>query len=365
MSRKEPNRKPQPPVDDISDTRGFQSLINAHTSHLRVHNYSEQTIGNRDKYIRRFALWCLERGITRPTEITKPILERFQRHLYNYRTEKDGKPISFRSQYSHLSSIRAWFKWLAKHNYTLFNPASELEMPKIGHRLPKAVLNQQEAEAVLAVPNITDPCGLRDRAILETFYSSGIRRKELALLKLEDVDFDRRTMFIREGKGNKDRVVPIGQRALNWISVYIESARNELLVDPNERTLFITNAGQPLEPDSLTEYVRHYIDQSGIGKKGSCHLFRHTMATLMHENGADIRFIQAMLGHAKLTTTEIYTQVSIRKLQQIHDLTHPGNRPEAGGERLEEEQSQEQPNNSSAAPPPKRPQVPPTQPDES
>jgi integrase/recombinase XerD len=172
-------------------------------------------------------------------------------------------------------------------------------------------------------------------------------------------------MFIREGKGNKDRVVPIGQRALNWISVYIESARNELLVDRNERTLFITNAGQPLEPDSLTEYVRHYIDQSGIGKKGSCHLFRHTMATLMHENGADIRFIQAMLGHAKLTTTEIYTQVSIRKLQQIHDLTHPASRLEAGRERLEEEQSQVQPNNNSAAPQPPQPQVPPTQSDQS
>ncbi len=171
---------------------------------------------------------------------------------------------------------------------------------------------------------------------METLYSCGVRRSELAALKLEDIDVQRRTMFIRQGKGKKDRVIPIGQRALNWITVYLESARNELLVDPNERTLFITNAGEPLEPDSLTEYVRRYIDASGIGKKGSCHVFRHTVATLMLENGADIRFIQAMLGHAKLTTTEIYTQVSIRKLQQIHDLTHPGNRPEAEDLRPEE-----------------------------
>jgi integrase/recombinase XerD len=330
-SRKRRNRKPLPPLDDVSDVRGFQSLINAHLSDLRVKNYSEQTVVGREQYLRRFAVWCLDRGLTRPTEITKPVLERFQRHLFNYRTEKDGKPLSFRSQYSHLSHVRAWFKWLARHNHTLFNPASELELPKVGFRLPRAVLSQQEAEAVLAVPNIAEPYGLRDRAIMETLYSCGVRRSELAALKLEDIDVQRRTLFIRQGKGKKDRVIPIGQRALNWITVYLESARNKLLVDPNERTLFITNAGEPLEPDSLTEYVRRYIDASGIGKKGSCHVFRHTVATLMLENGADIRFIQAMLGHVKLTNTEIYTQVSIRKLQQIHDLTHPGNRPEENG----------------------------------
>lgn len=339
MSSGKRPRKPLPPVDDISDARGFQSLINAHVSALRVKNYSEQTITNREQYVRRFAVWCLERGLARPTEITKPVLERFQRHLFNYRTEKDGKPLSFRSQYAHLSNIRAWFKWLARQNHTLFNPASELEMPKIGFRLPKAILSQHEAEQVLAVPDTSDPCGLRDRAILETFYSSGIRRSELAALKIEDIDVERRTMFIREGKGKKDRVIPIGQRALDWITVYIDTARNELLVDPNERTLFITNCGEPLEPDSLTEYVRRYIDESGVGKRGSCHLFRHTVATLMLENGADIRFIQAMLGHAKLTTTEIYTQVSIRKLQEIHDLTHPGNRPETGDTKPEANES--------------------------
>lgn len=334
-SRKRPS-KPLTPVDDISDARGFQSLINSHLSDLRVKNYSEQTVIGREQYLRRFAVWCLDRGLRRPTEITKPVLERFQRHLFNCRTEKDDKPLSFRSQYAHLSHVRAWFKWLARHNHTLFNPASELELPKVGFRLPRAVLSQQEAEAVLAVPNISEPYGLRDRAIMETLYSCGVRRSELAALKLEDIDVQRRTLFIRQGKGKKDRVIPIGQRALKWITAYLESARNELLVDPNERTLFITNAGEPLEPDSLTEYVRRYIDASGIGKKGSCHVFRHTVATLMLENGADIRFIQAMLGHVKLTTTEIYTQVSIRKLQQIHDLTHPGNRPEAEDLRSEE-----------------------------
>ncbi|TWB87048.1 integrase/recombinase XerD [Synechococcus sp. Ace-Pa] len=321
MSKKR-QRKPITPVDDATDKHGFQHFINIHVDDLRARNYSELTIDNRSKYVRRFALWCLARGITRPNEITKPILERFQRHLYQHRTEQD-KPLSFRSQYAHLSSLRAWFKWLARKNYLLFNPASELDLPKLGHRLPKAVLTANEAEQVLATPNITEPLGVRDRAILETFYSTGIRRGELAGLRLDDIDAERRTIMIRLGKGKKDRIIPIGKRALSWITVYIESARGELLAGVNEPTLFLTNEGEPINPDSLTEYVRRYIDDSGIGKRGSCHLFRHTMATLMLEHGADIRYIQAMLGHAKLTTTEIYTQVSIRKLRQIHELTHP------------------------------------------
>ncbi|WP_218933575.1 site-specific tyrosine recombinase XerC [Rubripirellula lacrimiformis] len=319
MSRKR-NRKPVPPVDEIKF--GFQHFINVHIDDLRARNYSELTIDNRSKYIRRFALWCIARGITQPNEITKPILERFQRHLYQHRTEQD-KPLSFRSQYTHLSSLRAWFKWLARKNYLLFNPASELDLPKLGHRLPKAVLTAGEAEQVLAQPNIAEPLGIRDRAILETFYSTGIRRGELANLRIDDIDSERRTIMIREGKGKRDRIIPIGKRALSWITVYIESARGELLCNQAEPTLFLTNEGGPINPDSLTEYVRRYIDQSEIGKRGSCHLFRHTMATLMLEHGADIRYIQAMLGHAKLTTTEIYTQVSIRKLRQIHELTHP------------------------------------------
>lgn len=319
MSKKR-DRKPLPPVDEIKF--GFQHFINVHVDDLRARNYSEMTIDNRSKYVRRFALWCIARGITQPNEITKPILERFQRHLYQHRTEQD-KPLSFRSQYAHLSSLRAWFKWLARKNYLLFNPASELDLPKLGHRLPKAVLTADEAEQVLAQPNIAEPLGVRDRAILETLYSTGIRRGELVGLRLDDIDAERRTVMIRMGKGKKDRIIPIGRRALSWITVYIESARCGLLSTINEPTLFLTNEGEALNPDSLTEYVRRYIDASGIGKRGSCHLFRHTMATLMLEHGADIRYIQAMLGHAKLTTTEIYTQVSIRKLRQIHELTHP------------------------------------------
>ena len=194
-------------------------------------------------------------------------------------------------------------------------------------QVAKAILSASEADKVIDQPNVNDACGLRDRAMLELLYSCGIRRRELAELKLYSFDRDRKTLMITQGKGKKDRVVPVGQRALDWIERYLEEGRPKLVVDPNEQTLFLSTLGQQLEPDSLTEYVRRYVESAEIGKKGSCHMFRHTMATLMLENGADIRYIQAMLGHADLRTTQIYTQVSIRKLQQIHKLTHPADLP--------------------------------------
>ena len=180
-------------------------------------------------------------------------------------TDELSQPIQ------HLSHVKAWYKWLARDNRVLYNPASELEMPKVGRRLPKAVLSAKEAEVVLSKPDLNDPCGVRDRAILEVFYSCGIRRRELANLQLYNIDAERKTLMVRQGKGKKDRLIPIGKRALEWIDRYLRESRPILLVDTKEQTLFLSTLGQPLEPDSLTEYVRRYVDTADIGKKGSCH----------------------------------------------------------------------------------------------
>jgi integrase/recombinase XerD len=150
----------------------------------RIKNYSERTIGNRELYLGYFIQWAEERGITRPAEVTKPILERYQRYLYHYRKQRDGKPLSFRSQYSRLVPVRAFFKWLTKYNHILYNPASELELPRLEKRLPKHVLTKTEAEQVLMQTNIGNPLGIRDRAILEVLYSTGMRRMELIGLNL-------------------------------------------------------------------------------------------------------------------------------------------------------------------------------------
>jgi integrase/recombinase XerD len=298
------------------------ALMEKHLEALQIQNYSQYTVRNRRVHIGFFVQWCRDRGITEPAEVTRPILEHYQRYLFHYR-QKNGKPLTFRSQNTRLVPLRVWFRWMARQRYILHNPASELELPRMEHRLPKAVLTVAEMEQVLAQPDINDPLGLRDRALMETLYSTGMRRMELANLKLYELDTERGTVMIRQGKGKKDRVIPIGDRAAAWLDKYIREARPRLVVEPDDRTVFLSNAGEPFCLDHLSDLVHTYVDAADVGKRGSCHMFRHSMATLMHENGADIRFIQQMLGHADLKTTQIYTQVSIRQLKRIHAATHP------------------------------------------
>ena len=285
-------------------------------------SYSAHTVDARARTLRVFAAWAAERGLIRVQEITRPILERWQRHLFLYR-KADGEPLAVRSQLAHIHPLKAFFRWLARENHILYNPASDLELPRIGRRLPRNVMTIAEAEQVLSQPNLTLAMGVRDRAMLETLYSTGIRRMELVGLNIYDLDAQRGVVMVREGKGKKDRVIPIGARALAWIDKYLADVRPDFASGADDGTLFLSSYGQPLGVARLAEIVRECVNDSGIGKRGSCHMFRHTMATLMLENGADIRFIQAMLGHADLKTTELYTQVSIKALKAVHTATHP------------------------------------------
>jgi integrase/recombinase XerD len=321
-----PNRTPPEMIGDFNDPHGMAVLLARFLDYMRVKNYSEDTVVTRHCVLNRFILWAADRGVVRPNEVTRPILERYQRYLYHFR-KKNGDPISFRTQHANLSPIRAWFKWLARNNHILYNPASEMELPKLGHRLPKHVLTAAEAEKIIAIADVNTNLGLRDRAILETLYSTGIRRMEICNLRLYDVDYDRGTIMVRQGKGQKDRMVPIGERAITWIERYVSEVRPILESAATEdNTVFLTETGQPFTPDQMTANVRNYVEAGDVGKPGACHLWRHTAATLMHDAGADIRFIQAFLGHARLQTTEIYTQVSIRQLKAIHSACHPSSR---------------------------------------
>nr|WP_281284290.1 tyrosine-type recombinase/integrase [Exilibacterium tricleocarpae] len=223
------------------------------------------------------------------------------------------------------------FKWFtagtkATVGALLYNPASQLELPKMERRLPKATLSPEEVDIILSQPNTLTPEGLRDRTILEVLYSTGIRRMECVNLQKADLNASQGVLAVRQGKGKKDRFVPIGERAIEWLQTYLEDTRPGFVVEPDSQQVFIESNGLPLTPDRLSRLVAKYIKQGDIGKTGSCHLFRHTVATLMLDNGADIRFIQQMLGHAHLATTEIYTHVSIVKLKQIYNVTHPAKR---------------------------------------
>lgn len=301
---------------------GFTPYVRQFIEWSAVTNCSKDTVKRRDAALRRFVYWCDERDLQQPQQITKPILERYKRYLFYYR-KPDGNPLSIGSQNVMLTPIRSFFKWLTRENHILYNPASELEVPKKPKRLPRAILQLDDIENVLNQTNIDTVQGIRDRAIIEVLYSTGMRRMELAKLSIYDVDVKRSIVYIKEGKGNKDRVIPIGERALAWLEKYKLDVRPELIIEPDNGVLFITDYGTAFERDQLSTLVKKYLNKAELNVTGSCHLLRHACATHMLDNGADIRFIQAMLGHDDLNTTEIYTRVSIEKLKAVHGATHP------------------------------------------
>jgi integrase/recombinase XerD len=300
----------------------MELLMYEHLNALQVRGYSEFTVKNRQVHIGFFIQWAYEHGLREPIEVTRPVLERYQRYLFFYR-KANGEPLTFRSQHARLVPLRVWFRWMTRQNHILHNPASEIDLPRLGRALPKNILSVQEVEQVMAQPDIEEPIGLRDRAILETIYATGLRRLEIVRLKLFDLSLDRGLILVNQGKGKKDRYVPIGERAAAWLRKYIAEARPQLAIEPDDFTVFLTADGEPFSRDHLTYAVKERIDAAKTGKTGACHLLRHCMATHMHENGADIRFIQQILGHEDIKTTQIYTQVALRALQQVYAATHP------------------------------------------
>lgn len=302
--------------------------------HMRMLNRTPKAVRSHWHGVKYFLRWAQERDLVRPHQVTHPILQGYQRALWRYR-KANGKPLSVSSQRSRLGAVKTFFSWLCREHVIEANPASDLELPRAEKRLPIEALSVAQVEAVLAVPDVADPLGIRDRALLELLYSTGIRRTETARLRVGDLNREKRILWVRFGKGRKDRVVPVGHRALGWVEKYIEDVRPLLAVDPAEQALFLTGYGEAFNEDVLGRRVHDTIVKAGIEREGiGPHLLRHTCATHMLEGGADIRFIQQLLGHEKLETTAIYTEVNIDQLQAVHARTHPaethGKRPANG-----------------------------------
>jgi integrase/recombinase XerD len=302
--------------------RALDRLVVEHVDELETQGYTAATLDGRRRHLRHFARWCEIHAIARPTEVTPAILERYRAALFHHR-QPNGRLLAASTQAGRLVAVRMLFRWLTRTGHVLYDPAAHFSLPRQPRRLPKAVLSVSEVERVLARPDIARPLGLRDRAILELLYSSGLRRKELLGLGIGDVDFDRGIVRVREGKGGHERFVPIGERAVRWIAMYLDRARPRLTRDQDAGTLFVNSRGRRIRPNRLTERLHQYVLGAGLGKSGSCHIWRHTTATLMHENGADIRDLQELLGHAAISSTQIYTHVAIRRLKEVHQRTHP------------------------------------------
>ena len=315
-------RKPKRPIGDLADPEGMGRAVADHLAWRRTKGQTETTVEQAGTLVRYFVCWCEERGTTRPTEVTRGTIERYQKWLFAYRQPKNDRPLTFTSQHKRVAVVLALFRWLSRANRILVNPGADIELPKMEKRLPD-VLTVAEAERIMNAVDVTTALGVRDRAILETLYSTGMRRMELCGLSVFDVDTEEGIVKIRQGKGRKDRMVPIGARAVAWIEKYLGEVRPGLVADPKEAALFLTMYGASFSKSHVSTAARAYKLLAGIEKKGACHIFRHTAATAMLENGADTRYVQALLGHEALSTTQIYTKVAIRKLKEVHTATHP------------------------------------------
>ncbi len=307
-----------------------EAMVRDYLDALLSTGYAQSTIAGRRLHLRSFIRWSGERKVHAWIELTERGLEDFRAWIVAKR-RTDGSRLAWTTIFHRLAAVRLVCAWAVRTHRADHNPAADWILPRLPRLLPRAVLSTGEMERVLARPDVGTPLGLRDRAIMEVMYSTGIRRGEAVALDCADVQGDRRLLFVREGKGCKDRVVPIGDRALGWVHRYVRQVRDVTHGRVANPALFLSLRGTRIRPSKLTERFHAYIVASGVGKPGSCHIFRHTMATLMHDRGADIRDLQEILGHAELATTQIYTHVSVERLRAVHARTHPAELALRGG----------------------------------
>lgn len=220
-----------------------------------------------------------------------------------------------------VASIRSFFNFLLQEGVVEENPAQHLETPRLEKKLPR-VLTAKEVDKLLCQPQLTESFGLRDKAMLELLYASGIRVSELVLLNVSD--FNPEVGFLRcKGKGMKERIVPIGNIAINFVREYLQHNRYKLTKKSDEKALFVNHHGHRLTRQGFWKILKKYVHKSKISGGITPHTLRHSFATHLLENGADLRSVQEMLGHSDISTTQIYTQITRRKIREVYDKTHP------------------------------------------
>lgn len=244
-----------------------------------------------------------------------------RQHVVSYfmRLKQEGKASSTISR--SVSSIRTFYHYLFRDQLITHNPIVHIESPKINRKLPK-VLTAKEVEALLAAPEAAPAFGQRDRAMLELLYATGMRVSELISLNLEDVHLQME--FVKcMGKGSKERIIPLGQLAVQAIEVYVQAGREKLLKQRRERALFLNQHGRRLTRQGFWKIIKKHAQRAGIEKEITPHTLRHSFATHLLENGADLRSVQEMLGHSDISTTQIYTHVTKSRLKEQYSKAHP------------------------------------------
>jgi len=299
----------------------MQKHINTFLDHLHTIGYAETTIHNYRVNFRPFLRWLKTQAIDTPSSLTEEIIRDYQQYLYkDYRPDRS---LNLSYQVNLLKIIPPLCRWMVKNGILLTDPSVGLTMPKLPKQLPRDILTQREIRKIFSLPNIKTPCGYRDRLILELFYATGIRRTELINLSMGDINTQKRELFIRLGKGRKDRITPVPRKTTTLAETYIRDIRPVLLKKNQTDALFLNDWGTPITRNSLYRIMKKYINRANFRKRITTHSFRHTCATHLLKNRADIRVIQELLGHESLSTTQRYTHVDITDLKRMIDKHHP------------------------------------------
>lgn len=290
--------------------------------HLTVLGYAKSTINGHIFSLNRFFKYLMDQNVDKIAAVTKEMIRDYQTHLFEEINFK-GDPNSVCTQNNKLKVVKAFFRFLAEYDYLAGDPAKDITYAREPQRLPRSILTPSEAKKLLHAPDTKTVLGYRDRTILEVLYSTGIRKEEVNNILLTDVDYKEGFIRINQGKGKKDRVVPIGKIACRYLENYIKAVRPSLIRDPYNNHLFLSMKGNRLSKNIVWEIVKRYAKAAKLKKNISPHTLRHTCATLMLRNQANIRHIQELLGHASLDSTQVYTSVSITDLKEVHSRCHP------------------------------------------
>ena len=304
---------------------------------LQAINYSPKTRVNYTRDVRAFLEWLADNtSVNSLVDVTPVHLQQYQIALYNFersdeepatkeKTEaQEPKRLSVGTQANRLAAVRKFFSWLLSEQQIAYNPATTLQLPKQPQRLPRGVLTKTEARRLIEATPTTKARDIRDRAILETLYATGIRRAELIALTIYDADLQATTLRIEHGKGNTTRVVPLTHSAIAALKLYLEEARAVFARETGQVRLFVsTRSGGPLDDADIMRIVAKAATRAGIKKHVTPHTLRHTCATHLLKGRADIRQIQKLLGHRRLSSTEVYTRVELSDLAEVIARCHP------------------------------------------
>ena len=274
---------------------------------------SDHSLSNYRRDLSQFATWLAGQG----SGLTS--CDRIR--MFDYLANLHQRGLSARSVSRQLSALRGFYRWALRERSVAEDPTLLVERPKVGRPLPKT-LSEADVEALLGAPDCDTPLGLRDRTMLEVLYAAGLRVTELVSLTLSQVNL-RQGLVRIVGKGNKERLVPIGEEALAWLQRYLRDARPELLNNKTSEVLFPSQRGQMMTRQTFWHRLRQMAIVGGVQKPLSPHTLRHAFATHLLNHGADLRVVQLLLGHSDLSTTQIYTHVAKQRLQDLHAQYHP------------------------------------------